>query len=168
MQIISRNGLWEGPPTGWPNNHRPPDILDLEALGRDISPARWSPSSLRDRCVCPGERAVQLARMQRRPGATDLHTAAFPCPGIARLWQHNCHQLGPTYTIIKQWQAQLSQENKIFVSSCLKHNLSLSFLNSKVEAGSEGTVSPPLNKKRCHCRKRLNHLKIVHWFYHTH
>lgn len=55
-----------------------------------------------------------------------------------------------------------SQENKIFVSSCLKHNLSLSFLNSKVEAGSEGSVSPPLNKNRCHCRKRLNHLKIVH------
>lgn len=44
----------------------------------------------------------------------------------------------------------------IFVSSCLKINISLSFLNSNVVEGA----STPLNKKLCGCRKRLNYLKM--------
>jgi hypothetical protein len=46
-----------------------------------------------------------------------------------------------------------TEENKLFVSSCLKNNVSQSFLNSN-RGGAKRMAITPLNKKLCGYRKK--------------
>lgn len=135
--------------------------LDSEALGRLFGHLFLSMTSVCTESLPHNQPWVQSQSLGRLWIRIEKPLQAEASP----IHEDSCHQLWRTPSLSND---KHSSSEKISVSSCLKNNLSLSFLNPNVEEGSEGTTNTALNKKRCHCRKDSSHLNIVHWSHHTH